>query len=244
MTVQTTLQCGSSDPNDIVGPSGIGEENWVDSSSTLDYMIRFENDAKLASAPAAVVVVAQRLDDALDPNTFRLGAIGFGDVVIDGAVGKTSYEARLDLVDRFGLYLDISAGLRYDTEIAEAFGKLRSVDPETGQVPFSPFLGFLPPNKNGSEGQGATSYSVKPKSDAKSGTTIVPVATIIFDQNEPIPTDIENPAPSNKIDAGSPTSSVDPLPPEADDRTVSVTWQGQDDEGGSGVASYEYPFFG
>ncbi|NJO93753.1 MAG: hypothetical protein HC820_04250, partial [Hydrococcus sp. RM1_1_31] len=45
----------SHDPNDILGPQGYGTERWISAKSPLDYTIRFENDPKLASAPAQVV---------------------------------------------------------------------------------------------------------------------------------------------------------------------------------------------
>ena len=42
----------------------------------------------------------------------------------------------------------------------------------------------------------------------------------------------------NTIDAGPPTSSVGPLPPEETSTSFTVTWSGQDDPGGSGIAFY------
>lgn len=227
-----SAQCGAFDPNDIIGPWGIGEEHWIDSQSTLDYMIRYENDPEKASAPAAVVHVTQQLDDDLDWTTFRLGTMGFGDVVINGAVGKSSYESRLDYRDRFGIYIDVRAGLNIST--GEAFWELKSIDPETGQMPFNPFLGFLPPNREGSEGEGFFNYSIRPKADLLTGTRIDAVASIIFDQNETIDT----PPIFNTIDAGAPTSSVEALPAWSYPDFL-VRWSGEDDEGGSGVAKYD-----
>jgi hypothetical protein len=229
-----TADCGSRDPNDMTGPYGVGERKWVTRTGTMEYMIRFENDPKEASAPAAVVRVTQQLNPGLDWTTFRLGTIGFGDTVISGAVGKTSYRNRLDLRDKFGIYLDVSAGLDLDT--GEAFWELRSMDPETGEVPFSPFVGFLPPNKNGSEGQGFLTYSIKPKRGVTTGTRIDAAAAIIFDQNEAIKTN----EIFNTLDAGTPSSSVEALSAEVYSYPgLLVRWSGEDDEGGSGVARYD-----
>ena len=40
---------------------------------------------------------------------------------------------------------------------------LDSIDPETLDLPLSPFVGFLPPDKKSPEGQGFVSFSVRPK---------------------------------------------------------------------------------
>jgi len=228
-----TIQCGSSDPNDISGPAGVGYLNWVSSSGGFDYMIRFENDAETATAPAAVVRVTEQLDSDLDWATFRLGVLGFGDTVLDDAFGKTSYETRLNLLEQFGVYLDISAGI--DLTNGQVFWELKSVDPETGEVPFDPLFGFLPPNADGSEGQGFVTYSVSPKAAAVSGTRIDAVATIIFDQNEPIDT----PPIFNTLDGGGAHSAVLPLPNATAEREFGVAWSGTDDPDGSGIDSYD-----
>ncbi len=53
----------SVDPNDIVGPTGYGEDRWIPASQPSSYMIRFENDALLAQAPAQVIRIVQTLDE-------------------------------------------------------------------------------------------------------------------------------------------------------------------------------------
>ena len=81
------------------------------------------------------------------------------------------------------------------------------------------------------------------------GTAIRNVATVIFDVNPPITTDQVNendpsqgvdPAKQalNTIDSGAPTSSVTALP-AVSPASFTVTWAGQDDSGGSGIASYD-----
>ncbi len=244
---EITLQCGSRDPNDIVGPSGVGEEHWIGSNKTLDYMIRYENDPKEASAPAAVVRITETLDADLDFSSFRLGTMGFGDTIINEAVGLTSFQARLDFVAELGIYIDVSAG--FDTVAGEAFWVLKSIDPATGEVPFDPFLGFLPPNKDGSEGQGYVSYSIKPKANAVTGDVVTAVANIVFDQNQTIATNQVDPHDPSQgtdpakealvtLDAGGPTSSVAAMSAQSFPGFI-ATWTGEDDAGGSGVGEYD-----
>ena len=226
------IQCGSFDPNEIIGPWGVGNQNWISVDSTLNYQIGFENDPEKASVPAAVVRVNQTLDADLDPETFLLGTISFGDFVITDSVGLSSYQSRLDLRERFGIFVDVSAGIDLATGVA--FWELTSIDPATGEVPFNPFLGFLPPNENGSEGQGYLGYSVRPKTGLSTGTRIDALATIYFDGNEAIDT----PPFFNTLDGGAPTSTVSALPGTSFPG-FTVQWSGQDDPLGSGIGTYD-----
>jgi hypothetical protein len=227
-----TAQCGSADPNEIVGPWGVGDGNFVAATSNLNYLVGFENDPKEATAPAAVVRINETLDPSLDPSTFRLGTITFGDTTITEAVGHTSYHSRLDLRSTLGIFVDVSAGIDLTTGVA--FWELTSIDPETGEVPFSPLIGFLPPNLNGTEGQGYVTYTVQAKAVLPTGTVINAAATIVFDQNEAIDT----PTVFNTIDAGAPSSSVLSLPTSSYPG-FTVQWAGHDDQGGSGVANFD-----
>jgi hypothetical protein len=83
-------------------------------------------------------------------------------------------------------------------------------------------------------GQGYVSYTVRPRTNQPSGTVITNAARIVFDWNDPIDT----PPVFNTLDAAPPVSTVLPLPAESG-RTFLVRWAGQDDPGGSGVASYD-----
>ncbi|MDE5122926.1 MAG: hypothetical protein O4965_23915, partial [Trichodesmium sp. St19_bin1] len=96
----------SFDPNDIIGPAGVGEENWLTSPQTLPYTIRFENDPEKADAPAVFVTVTQQLDSDLDWNTFELGNFGFGDINIEIPPGYQNYTERIDLTETIGYFVD------------------------------------------------------------------------------------------------------------------------------------------
>lgn len=109
------IQCPSHDPNDILGPLGIGDEHWVTIDTPFDFTIRYENDAELALSPAQTVRIVQQLDDDLDWSSFRLGMMGFGDVVITAANGLSSYQGRIDLLDQYGIYVDVSAAIDIST---------------------------------------------------------------------------------------------------------------------------------
>jgi RHS repeat-associated protein len=96
-TSQTT-NVFSCDPNDIIGPSGFGDQNWLTPAQTLPYIIHFENQAT-ATAAAVFITITHTLDADLDLTTFELGDFGFGDLYIDIPQGFQSYTTRLDLRD-------------------------------------------------------------------------------------------------------------------------------------------------
>jgi hypothetical protein len=84
-----------------------------------------------------------------------------------------------------------------------------SLDPATGEPPNGIFDGFLPPDDSTHVGEGFVEYTVKPKAGLSTGTAINQQASIVFDTNAALATNIA----SNTMDAVAPTSSVNPLRP-------------------------------
>jgi hypothetical protein len=128
------------------------------------------------------------------------------------------------------------------------------MDSSTATFPQDPFAGFLPPNRPESSyavtncsscgdvgvvewiqpGRGYIAYELRPRAGLGTGSVVTNAARIVFDWNDPIDT----PLVFNTIDAGTPSSAVLRLPGESG-RTILVQWAGEDDPGGSGVASYD-----
>ncbi|MFC5556094.1 CARDB domain-containing protein, partial [Methylobacterium iners] len=218
------------DPNDILGPQGFGPDRWVDDDA-LPYTIRFENVSD-ATAPAQQVTVTQQLDRNLDARTFRLGDFGWGDITIDVPDNVAFYSERLDLTATKGYLLDVVAGV--DLERGEAFWSLTTIDPNTGEIPNDPRVGFLPPNVEKGTGEGFVNYSVQPDAEAQTGDVIDARATIIFRTQEPIDT----PAIFNTLDLDAPTSQVEGEPANASVATTEflVEWGGSDV--GSAIKGY------
>jgi RHS repeat-associated protein len=226
-----TTQPPAVDPNDIVGPAGYGDQNWINATQTLPYTIRFENKSD-AQAPAHTVTITHPLDDDLDWRTFRIGSFGWGDITITPTNSQPFHAQRIDRTATDGYYVDISAGL--NTQTGEAFWTFTTIDPATGESPTDPFLGFLPPNDENASGEGFVNYTIRPRSDASTGDVIDAAATIVFDTEEPIDT----PPIFHTIDAASPQSEVTGLPATTPETSFTVTWTGADDTIGSGLASY------
>ncbi len=221
-----------SDPNDIVGPDGFGDANWIKASDALPYMIRFENQAS-ATAPAQVVTITQTLDDDLDARSFRITGFGFADVRVQPSESRSFYSGRIDLTESQGIFLDVSA--RIDTATREITWTLTSIDPATGDVPVDANLGFLLPNDETGRGDGFVSYTIKPLRNATTGTVIDAQARIVFDSEGPIDT----PAIFHTLDVAGPSSAVQALPDSTDVSTFTVRWAGTDAEGGSAIRDYE-----
>ena len=222
------------DPNDIIGPSGYGDSNWIARQQIMPYTIRFENDAEEATAPAQQVVVTQALDDDLDLSTFQLTGFGFGSTTHQIAAGLSDYQTQIDLSATHGVLVDVDIDLDVASRLVT--WTFTSLDPTTEEPTRDPYAGFLPPNDTSPEGEGWVAYRVEPEASLASGTAIDAQARIVFDINDPIDTNLW----TNTIDAGAPTSQVAALPTEGLGSSVLVSWTGTDEAGnGSGIAAYD-----
>jgi RHS repeat-associated protein len=230
-----TEQVAPDDPNFISGPGGFGPENFIVGDGLWPYVIGYENKAS-ASAPAQQVVITQQLDPDLDLSTFQLGDFGFGDLVVDVPEGRQVYNTRIDYRAERGVFVDVTAELDIPTRTAT--WTLTSIDPATLDLPFDVMTGFLPPNVTAPQGDGYVSYFVRPQANLTTGTRIDALASIVFDTNNAIETNLF----VNTIDAGAPSSNVAALPAETYTPSFTLNWAGADDAGGpagSGIASYD-----
>jgi RHS repeat-associated protein len=223
----------SIDPNDKLGPAGFGDAAYIQSDNTLSYQVRFENESK-ATAPARRVLVTDTLDPNLDLNSLSLTEIDFANQTIAIPPGLDHYETTVPMIaNGTSILVQITAALDRDTR--QLTLTLDAVDPTTGTFPEDPLIGLLYPEDDTGRGMGSLSYIIKPLAGLPSGTVIDNRAQIIFDFNDPIDT----PLVHNTLDAAAPTSSVTPLPTSTTAKLLTVSWSGQDEAGGSGVATYD-----
>jgi RHS repeat-associated protein len=178
------------DPNEKVGPPGVGPDHLVPVTDTLHYIVYFEN-LPAATAPAQEVTVVDHLDSDLDWTTFRFGEVAFGDRVVPFASGTYQSYARQTVSD-YREDVDKEWWVDITGEINPLTGRVewtfRTLDPETGELPEDPLAGFLPPNDDTGRGEGHVTFSVQPRSDAPDGTVLTNQATIIFDTEASITT--------------------------------------------------------
>jgi YD repeat-containing protein len=231
MAVDTFIRF-SRDPNDITGPTGFGPEHWVPATERLPFTIRFENLSD-ASAPAQRVLITTKIDRDIDIRTLRLGDFGFGDFIFDVDENSATFiDETFDFTDSKGILVDVEAAA--DPRDNTVTWLLTALDPVTGLLPTDPAVGFLPPNNADRDGEGFVTYSIAADPDTPSGTEIDSQATIIFDNNPPLDTNVF----VNTIDSSRPASQVNPLPGLSSD-FFEVSWTGQDDANGSGIAAYD-----
>ena len=174
----------SMDPNEIVGPVGMGSRRYVEPSAWMGYTIYFENKAS-ATAAAQEVRVTMPTDAALDWSTLELGEIAVGDTVCTALSGKRGGTALFALSDGV-------ARVKAKASVADGavVWYLRSWDETTADnFPEGAEDGFLPPNDSTGRGEGHVSFRVRLRSDATPGAVVEESAVIVFDANEPIATD-------------------------------------------------------
>jgi RHS repeat-associated protein len=223
------------DPNDITGPGGFGPSGFVSSNQSFPYTIQFQNQPT-ATAPAQVVEVTETLDPNLDWSTFQLGDFGFGGIEVVAPPGLSAYSTRLDLRSTLGLFVDVTARLNLSTgEITWTF---TSIDPSTLDIPSNVLSGFLPPDQKPPQGEAFINYTVRPKASDTTGAVINAKATVVFDAGLPDQSSLDTAPIFNAIDTLPPTSTVSPLPATESSTSFPVSWSGQDDPGGSGIAFY------
>ncbi len=179
------------DPNEMVGPQGVGDEHYIGETKTMNYRILFENKAEAGDAAYRV-----RVSDELDENVFDVSSVRFGETSHDG-VGY-NWEMKRD-----------GNKLTWDIKGIE-----------------------LPPNINAPEGEGYVSFSVDLKPNLANGTKISNQATIIFDKNFPIETNVF----TNTLDLVPPTTTMSTASFNATTDTINVVCSSED--AGSGVDSY------
>lgn len=220
----------SFDPNEIIGVKGYKEERYTGDQSLYSYQIYFENLAS-ATASAQEVFVYDTLDmTKFDKHNFSFGSVGFNDTMLFPIPATYEFSIDVDLRPAKDLITRIS-GI-FDTITGIISWSFISLDPLTMDLTEDPMGGFLDPNVTYPEGVGFVSFSIGLNENLSHGTTIENQATILFDLNPQIMTNIW----SNTLDFAPPSSSVLPLNNVINDTTFLVSWNGSDNE--SGILNY------
>ncbi len=221
----------SYDPNDKIGPSGGGSENFYNNLTPYNYVIHFEN-LDTATAKAQAVLVLDTLDAAVfDYSTFQLGDLHIRDTVLNIPIGRQHYERLYNMVASQNVVVKITANFNDTTGVASWL--FESLDPKTLTPVANPFNGFLPPNQNAPEGEGAVHYSVKLKSNLPNNTLIKNKAYIYFDNNPPLVTQEWQ----NTLDNIKPHSQVNQITAIQNNTLFNVDWNGIDTS--SGIRDYD-----
>lgn len=248
-TITSVYVPKSKDPNEIIGPMGgdfvwhdegtedepfrvIDGKNWITNNPEQenDYKIFFENQ-KTAGAAAQEITVTTTLPEEMDWDTFEVDQISIGREVY-----TLSNESLIDdntwLVNQTSTGEQIKIRYSFDPQTGEAKWYMRSYVSDTfDNFPEDAYDGFLPPNDDNHSGEGYISYHVKYKSDLNTGDVVSTNASIIFDHNETIDTNLW----LNTIDVDIPEVQMENA--ELVDGCVALTWSGSDV--GSGIYQYQ-----
>jgi hypothetical protein len=225
---QSVCPINSWDPNEKVGPAGIGPALFI-SGNFLQYTVFFENLAA-ASAAAQEISIIDPLDQAIDVNTVSLQTVSLSGITLDLG-GRNHLSKIVDLRPRVNALLQVQADV--DTSRRQIRWMLNALDPTTLQLPADPLVGILPPNKKPPEGEGHVTFTASLKQGTPGNTTVSNQASITFDVNPPIVT----PEWLNTVDRTAPASRVLALSPTQSTTSFVVRWSGNDQ--GAGVGTYD-----
>ena len=226
-----------SDPSEKRGtigydPNGTPPElcqHFVEPNQPLEYTVFFENEPN-ATAPAQEVRVVDYLSPSLNWATIELGEIVFGDQVMTTLAGKVSGQFTVPLADS-NYVVDVN--VQFNVYTGRMSWVLRTIDPNTGELPEDPMAGFLPPNDANHCGEGHVSFSIYPQKDLLDAR-IDNKATIFFDTETPLDVNVW----SNSVDGLPPVSAVSSLPALTTPTRFEVCWSGDDGQG-CGIAGYD-----
>ena len=182
------------DPNDKIGPNGVGPNRVVSTQDEMEYMVRFENFAS-ASAPVQELIVVDYLDAGLDWTTVRFKEIAYGDRIVTPPLGSQSFTVRDQpptnspaITGSAAKHMVVDVHGVVNPQTGRLEWRVRALDTNTSQLPVDALSGFLPPEDGTGRGQGHVKFGVRPKAELPLGTGITNLATIVFDGNDPIAT--------------------------------------------------------
>ncbi len=225
----TWPNAGALDPNSKTGPIGLTPENYISGKELMHYFIHFEN-VDTATAPAREVVIRDTIDTTVfNISSFRFTSFSFGDSTYSLDVQDWLFVKEIDLRPAKNIVLRVSGVLDSLNHIAT--WTFSSYDTLKYNLTSNVNDGFLPPNISRPEGEGYVTYSIEPVQGLQHLQTLTNTASIIFDANTPIETDLF----INTVDNVSPVSQVNSNPVVLNDTTFIITWAGTDAHAGINV---------
>lgn len=215
----------SIDPNEKIGPSGYGENNYIAYREELNYTIYFENKDD-ATAPAHTIVIIDTLDKSVyDFSSINIKEVQIGNNTLSILPNSKGYTGQL-ILEAQGCIARVNAEL--DTLSGVLSWTFKSLDLNDLSEVTDPFIGILPPNVNKPEGEGYVSFSIRLKDTPIHEFAFGNQAEIYFDANDPIVTDIY----MNTFDLMAPESSVKQLETLQDNVTFNIEWESMDPNSG------------
>lgn len=179
------------DPNQMIGPVGVGTDRAVPGDEPLAYQIEFENQAT-ANATVQEVAISNSLSPYFDWSTLKFTSVIYGGRRLTVPAGANSL-ITTDVPVNDGCVISgtgslaVKIALQFDSGSGVISLGMQVIDPTTGTWPADAAAGILPPG-NSTCATGFVEYSVQPLASLASGTVITNQASIVFDANDPIVT--------------------------------------------------------
>ena len=147
----------------------------------------------------------------------------------------TQYQDTVSYQNSDGTPLNVAVALDFNVQTGLLTARYRSINPSTGLAPTGSLDGFLPPNDSTHVGEGYVQYTIHPKASLATG----PLSTRRpRSSSTPTPRSTLRPRPTPSTPAGPPVASHR-LPQRQTSTSFTVSWSGEDDAGGSGIAAYD-----
>ncbi len=175
---------------------------------------------------AQQVTITEQLDPNLNWQAFRLGSFGFDGMTFTVPANSSFYQTTIDLSQTLGY--DVQFAATIDELTGVATWTFTTIDPATGEIPTDPTIGFLPPDVPTGTGEGFVSYTIMANPSDPDGTVINAHATVVFDTQQIF----------NTIGSEAPTVALSGTAPAFTSNSFTLSWSGQDNASGPGVAAY------
>lgn len=220
------------DPNEKDSPDGFGPDRMVSSEFPISYVVSVEN-VGTATAAANTIRINDTISPHLDVRTLKIRSLTLANQTWTFDQPGAYINQRF-LIERQNRQLAVDCIAGVDLATRRLFVNLTSIDPVTGEAPTDPLLGILEPEDGTGRGQGEIRYDVRVADYVTTGTDITNQASIIFDANPAIETNIV----SNRIDRDAPVATLFALS-EVSPETLTLRWTASDGEHQSGVRDVE-----
>lgn len=179
----------SGDPNEIKGYTAPSGSNYMGVGvKTVAYDIEFENDPEIANASATRIVVKSTVDlKSFDPGSLRPQKLMLGQKELE-LPASHHFVKTLDMRPDINAVAELT--FDFNAESGDIVWSLRTLDPMTMDETKYVDDGILPVNDDTGRGTGHLTYVVDLLPAITDGAEISAAAEIVFDDNEPISTNI------------------------------------------------------
>lgn len=193
----------SYDPNNILGYTTKSGTRYIGiDKKRLHYIIEFENDSIMATAPAHKI----NIKDILNTQHFDVSSVHTSKIVIGNQIFDIDKDG--EFVKTVDLRPAIQALAEIRLTINKSTGEMEysmvSLDPLTVAPTMEYYSGILPVNNSKKDGQGYIVFDVALQDNIDDGTLVHNQASIVFDANLPI----ETPTWTNETDYVRPRSYI------------------------------------